>query len=86
MVLWDPTTKFNTSSYRDYIASFVTYLGHRYLWHHCILTEGGCTHEVVDGLPSTGEPAGLIWHQTTTLGTPEKENVIAYSQNLARAR
>ena len=42
-----------------YIASFVTYFGHRYFWH---LTEGGYTHEVVDGLPLKGEPAGFVWY------------------------
>ena len=37
-----------------------------------MLTEGGCAHEVVDGLPLTGKPAGLIWHKSTTLSAPNK--------------
>ena len=52
-----------------YIASFVIYFGHGYFWH---LPEGGCPHEVLDGLPLKGEPAGLVWHQTITLSTPVK--------------
>ena len=50
-----------------YRANTVPHLGHGYLWQYCILTEGGCAHEVVDSLSSTGEPAGLIWHQPTAL-------------------
>ena len=46
----------------------MTYFGQRYFWH---LTVGGCTHEVVDGLP-VKEPAGLVWHQTITLSAPDK--------------
>ena len=57
----------NTSGY--YVASFVTYFGHRYFWH---LTEGGCTHEVVDGPPLKRAPAGFVWYQTITLSAPDK--------------
>ena len=52
-----------------YIASFVTYFGYGYFWH---LTEGGCIHEVVDGPPLKGEPAGFVWHETITLSAPDK--------------
>ena len=47
----------------------MSYFGYGYFWH---LTEGGCTHEVVDGLPLKGEPAGFVWHQTITLSAADK--------------
>ena len=57
----------NISGY--YIASFVTYFGHRCFWH---LTEGGCTHEVVDGPPLKRESAGFVWYHAITLSAPDK--------------